>query len=194
MLGINLVVGAGKSTLIKILIERAQAERRTKLPSPVTSSGNDRLATTGDVHLYADPATLYTSTPMLFADCEGLNGGERIPRGLKHRSYNRDDGPEREKRSSLRPSLLHVEPKMKLKKSRYSSQRNILWAGTPATKKREFSVTQLYPRLLYTFSDVVVFVLRNPRYVDSQSRILSLSFLEKLHGGRIAVHVVVRVN
>ncbi|KAH7147389.1 hypothetical protein DER46DRAFT_670987 [Fusarium sp. MPI-SDFR-AT-0072] len=34
--------GAGKSTLIKILIERAQAESRTKLPSPVTSSANDR--------------------------------------------------------------------------------------------------------------------------------------------------------
>ncbi|KAL2679358.1 hypothetical protein Neosp_010132 [[Neocosmospora] mangrovei] len=33
--------------------------------------------------------------------------------------------------------------------------------------KREFSVTQLYPRLLYTFSDVVVFVLRNPRAFES---------------------------
>ncbi|RTE83240.1 hypothetical protein BHE90_002241 [Fusarium euwallaceae] len=84
---------------------------------------------------------------MLFADCEGLNGGERVPRGLKHRTFIRED-------SGIRPGS---RPK-----SRYSSQRNILWASTPATMKREFSVTQLYPRLLYTFSDVVVFVLRNP--------------------------------
>lgn len=98
---------------------------------------------------------------MLFADCEGLNGGERIPRGLKHRTFTRDEA------SGIRPTLrplLHVESKAKLKRSRYSSQRNILWASTPAMKKREYSVTQLYPRLLYTFSDVVVFVLRNPRY------------------------------
>ncbi|KAJ4318374.1 hypothetical protein N0V84_006883 [Fusarium piperis] len=40
-------------------------------------------------------------------------------------------------------------------------------ASTPAVKKREFSVTQLYPRLLYSFSDVVVFVLRNPRAFES---------------------------
>ncbi|EWY81854.1 hypothetical protein FOYG_16063 [Fusarium oxysporum NRRL 32931] len=156
--------GAGKSTLIKILIERAQAESITKLPSPVTSSANDRLATTGDVHLYGEPSSFHSTTPILFADCEGLNGGERIPRGLKHRTFSRDDV------SGIRPTLrplLHVESKAKLKKSRYSSQRNILWASTPATKKREFSVTQLYPRLLYTFSDVVVFVLRNPRAFES---------------------------
>lgn len=147
--------GAGKSTLIKILIERAQAESSTKFPSPVTSSSNDRIATTGDVHLYAEPSSFSSPTPMLFADCEGLNGGERVPRGLKHRTFNREEG------TSIRPGL------RPLLQSRYSSQRNILWASTPATMKREFSVTQLYPRLLYTFSDVVVFVLRNPRAFES---------------------------
>ncbi|RSL83341.1 hypothetical protein CEP51_004569 [Fusarium floridanum] len=135
--------GAGKSTLIKILIQRAQAESRVRFPSPVTSSSNDRIATTGDVHLYAEPSSFSSPTPMLFADCEGLNGGIR---------------------PGSRP------------KSRYSSQRNILWASTPATMKREFSVTQLYPRLLYTFSDVVVFVLRNPR-VQHPSTNLSTSQL-----------------
>lgn len=34
-------------------------------------------------------------------------------------------------------------------------------------RKREFAVSQLYPRVLYTFSDVVVFVLRNPRAFES---------------------------
>lgn len=60
-------------------------------------------------------------------------------------------------------SSIYFESKKKLKKNRHGSERDIVWAVTPETKKREYAVTQLYPRLLYTFSDVVVFVLRNPR-------------------------------
>lgn len=48
-----------------------------------------------------------------------------------------------------------------------SESRRISWAKTPNTKKREYAVAQLYPRILYTFSDVVVFVLRNPRAFES---------------------------
>lgn len=50
---------------------------------------------------------------------------------------------------------------------RHCVTRKIAWADTPATQKREFAVGQLYPRILYTFSDVVVFVLRNPRAFES---------------------------
>lgn len=89
----------------------------SKYPSPATSSNNGRLPTTKDVHLYADPKTYNTQTPVLYADCEGLNSG---------------------------------------------------WAVTSETKKRDDAVMRLYPRVLYTFSDVVVFVLRNPRYVSRQ--------------------------
>jgi hypothetical protein len=45
----------------------------------------------------------------------------------------------------------------------HSSEREITWATTSEKQTREFAVTQLYPRLLYTFSDVVVFALKNPR-------------------------------
>lgn len=48
-----------------------------------------------------------------------------------------------------------------------SQSRRITWAKTPNTRKREFAVAQLYPRILYTFSDVVVFVLRSPRSFES---------------------------
>lgn len=45
----------------------------TQFPSPVVGSAiNDKLPTSGDVHLYADPSTAPEQTPMLFADCEGL--------------------------------------------------------------------------------------------------------------------------
>jgi len=160
-----------------MLIDRLDADR-AKFPSPVTSSNNDRVPTTGDVHLYADPDSLHSKAPLLYADCEGLDGGEAIPRGLRHRAKEREEPPpvsmlvaagqSRSSRStSSNRSSMFVESRKKLKRSRHGSERDIAWAITPETKKREYAVTQLYPRLLYTFSDVVVFVLRNPRWVFS---------------------------
>ncbi|KAK8017814.1 hypothetical protein PG993_014140 [Apiospora rasikravindrae] len=143
--------GAGKSTLIKLLIDRQDLTSldAPKYYSPVTSSNHDRLPTTGDVHLYADPSTLYSNTPALFVDCEGLSGGEAMPKQLRHRSL---DG--------VAHGLDECQKKL-------STPRPLLWAKTPQTRKREFAVSQLYPRILYTFSDVVVFVLRNPRAFES---------------------------
>ncbi|KAI0380484.1 FabD/lysophospholipase-like protein [Hypomontagnella monticulosa] len=142
--------GVGKSTLIKLLIDRfdSTAPEGSNYYAPVTSSSHDRISTTGDVHLYADPSTLYSSHPLLLVDCEGLSGGEAIPKQLRHR-----------------PS--HVPDSYDSGTSRYCLTRKILWADTPHTQKREFAVSQLYPRILYTFSDVVVFVLRNPRSFES---------------------------
>ncbi|KAF6832216.1 hypothetical protein CPLU01_06315 [Colletotrichum plurivorum] len=168
-----------------MLIDRlGMRDHGTKYPSPVTSSNNDRLPTTGDVHLYADPKTYNTQTPVLYADCEGLDGGETIPRGLRHRAKEKEDvaigllndvtnvmskgGLRLQKSGSSRPpSVVETSSRRKLHKSRHASQRDIVWAVTPETKKREYAVMRLYPRLLYTFSDVVVFVLRNPRAFES---------------------------
>ncbi|KAI8963493.1 FabD/lysophospholipase-like protein [Daldinia sp. FL1419] len=143
--------GAGKSTLIKLLIDRhdSTAPEGSNYYAPVTSSSHDRISTTGDVHLYADPSTLYSSHPLLLVDCEGLSGGEAIPKQLRHHSQGSNTG-------SGNTST-----------NRHCLTRKILWADTPHTQKREFAVSQLYPRILYTFSDVVVFVLRNPRSFES---------------------------
>ncbi|KAI1266454.1 hypothetical protein F5Y18DRAFT_416320 [Xylariaceae sp. FL1019] len=141
--------GAGKSTLIKLLIDRQDlsSPHGGKYYSPVTSSNQDRISTTGDVHLYADPSTLYAASPLLYVDCEGLSGGEAAPKQL------------RQNEETQRSSAGHTR--------RYSAPRRIEWAESPQTQKREFAVGQLYPRILYTFSDVVVFVLRNPRSFES---------------------------
>ncbi|KAK7452493.1 hypothetical protein Landi51_04381 [Colletotrichum acutatum] len=169
-----------------MLIDRlAMLDRGGKYPSPVTSSNNDRLPTTGDVHLYADPMSYNTQAPVLYADCEGLDGGEAVPAGLRHRTKGKEEAlgilndvtnvmgktglgrsskPSTASRSS---GVIDTSSKRKFGKSRYASQRDLEWAITPETKKREYAVTQLYPRLLYTFSDVVVFVLRNPRAFES---------------------------
>lgn len=153
-------------------LDAASSDRPDKFPSPVTSSNNDRIPTTGDVHLYADPLSYHTRSPLLYADCEGLDGGEAIPKGLRHRAKEKEDNSSMpllgshsrsSRATSTSRSSIFIESKKKLKKSRHGSERDIVWAITPETKKREYAVTQLYPRLLYTFSDVVVFVLRNPR-------------------------------
>lgn len=115
-------------------------------PSPVVGSANDNVPTSGDVHLYADPAKAFETKPMLYADCEGLEGGEVIPNAKATGSTN---GPS------------HLSNK--LRAFAQSSSREIPWADTPKKRKREYAVTELYPRLLYTFSDVVVFVLRNSK-------------------------------
>lgn len=140
--------------------------------SPVTSSNNDYISTTGDVHLYAEPSTFSTSTPLLLIDCEGLNGGEATPKALRCHSFD-------EKKKGLSDSSPSQSDVKKLLQVRHSSQRYITWANTPQTQKREYTVSQLYPRILYTFSDVVVFVLRNPRYVLlrlNQNFVLTSSF------------------
>ncbi|KAL8902691.1 MAG: hypothetical protein Q9207_004458 [Kuettlingeria erythrocarpa] len=60
--------------------------------SPVVGSmKHDKSPTSGDVHLYADPETAFTRLPMLYADCEGLQGGETEPAANKFRQKNKND-------------------------------------------------------------------------------------------------------
>jgi len=155
--------GAGKSTIIKMLIDQQESlhssrERNWGFPSPVVGSiTNSNVPTSGDVHLYSDPSTYLTEYPMLFADCEGLEGGENIPISAQYRDKplhtTGEKGKEKDK---------HQKPK-KVTKSMNGTHRILKWANSPEKSKRQHAVTELYPRLLYTFSDVIVFVLRNPK-------------------------------
>ncbi|RWA12744.1 hypothetical protein EKO27_g2394 [Xylaria grammica] len=119
--------GAGKSTLIKLLIDRQDlaSPQGSKYYSPVTSSNQDRISTTGDVHLYADPSTLYATSPLLFVDCEGLSGGEAAPKQLRQAQDSQSS------HSAANYSR------------RYATPRKIEWAQTPQTQRREFAVGQL---------------------------------------------------
>lgn len=140
--------GAGKSTLVKLLINFSP-QNLERYSSPVVGPPGAHLPTSEDVHLYMDPRTAGTQGPLLYADCEGLEGGEREPLGAKFR-----------KKRQKAVDLKGKSPKT----SRIISERELRWANGPLERSREFAVTNLYPRLLYTFSDVIVFVLRNPRY------------------------------
>ncbi|KAF2735206.1 hypothetical protein EJ04DRAFT_576300 [Polyplosphaeria fusca] len=141
---------AGKSTLIKMLIDYEESKYDPKaestFPAPVPGSPlHDSTPTSADVHLYSDPATWGKERPILYADCEGLNAGERIPIGAHSRRQQRMDNS---RRLGLRARPLD-------------------WATSDQTRTRQHAVTQLYPRLLYTFSDVVVFVLDNPKTFEN---------------------------
>lgn len=167
-----------------MLINRLdKIDRETRYPSPVTSSHNDRVPTTGNVHLYADPMSYDTQEPLLYADCEGLDGGEAVPAALRHRLKGKEEAalggvlndatnamsktglgrPRKPSNASQSPASIGTCSRKKFKSFPFASERGLSWAVTPKTEKREYAVTQLYPRILYTFSDVVVFVLRNPR-------------------------------
>lgn len=118
--------------------ERARTGNSNELSYPVPGLVGDNVPTTGNVHLYADPGTSLTQKPMLYADCEGMAGGEKPPRGLTTR---------------------HGQLKNMLR-------RKISWADIAKRQSREYAVGTLFPRILYTFSDVVVFTLREVRYVS----------------------------
>ena len=116
--------------------------------SPVVGSiKNDKSPTSGDVHLYVDPETAYGPLPLLYADCEGLDGGEAAPVAYKMRESMHKSG-----QGHLHRRLFSSHP------------RELVYAKTNTdARNREWAVRKVYPRLLYTFSDVVVFVLRNTR-------------------------------
>jgi energy-coupling factor transporter ATP-binding protein EcfA2 len=148
--------GAGKSTLIKLIIDLSKRpgpeKRPKKFPSPVVGISGHDIPTSEDVHLYLDPSTAVSEAPVLYADCEGLDGGEREPLGATFR------------RRRPRPIAQTQNIEESSFRARYSSERTLVWTDSPAQRTRHFAVSNLYPRLLFTFSDVIIFVLRNPRY------------------------------
>jgi hypothetical protein len=117
---------------------------KDKFPTPVVGPISSSTPTSGDVHLYPDPLSFHTQFPKLFADSEGLNGGEKVPLG---------------DRSNIHPALLSDGSRKGRKFW------DLQWANDPQTRRREYAVRHMYPRFLYTFSDVVVYVLRNERQV-----------------------------
>jgi len=143
--------GAGKSTVVKLIIDLHSTQEEGDA-TPVVGSAGEDVPTSGDVHLYPDPQTFESDTPILYAGCEGLDGGEREPKATAFRKKEKISKVGRvgsfEKRMQRRP---------------HTSERDLRWADTNVKRSRAFAVTHLYPRLLYTFSDVVVFVLKNPK-------------------------------
>ncbi|KAI9717966.1 MAG: hypothetical protein M1828_007058 [Chrysothrix sp. TS-e1954] len=133
---------AGKSTLIKMLIELFVRDTvaNSKLSSPVVGSAKfDKVPTSGDVHLYADLATHGSPLPILFADCEGLDGGNKDPIAVRVKNS---------RKTKRRTALNSV-----------GTTRDLSWAQDGTTQARSFAVAHLYPRLLAFESTALTLLL-----------------------------------
>ncbi|KIW97974.1 uncharacterized protein Z519_01558 [Cladophialophora bantiana CBS 173.52] len=147
---------AGKSTIVKALVSHgglvSTDPGRDSFHTPVPGSrANEGTATSEGVHLYADPEHLEVAIPILYADCEGLNAGEKIPFAAEDPSHSRKVAKEASGQNKLKMRLAGRSVPIQWTK-----------ANDPIKGTREYAVTNLYPRFLYTFSDALVFVQRNP--------------------------------
>lgn len=95
------------------------------------------ISTSGDVHLFSDPRTHDTPFPIFYADCEGIDGSDF---------------------SSATKYLIEFV-------NAYSFE-DIIYKyrviSPPITQR--WAVRELYPRILFPFSDVICYVTTNPRY------------------------------
>lgn len=177
------VTNAGKSTIVKMLVKRNATSKDggfdAAFPSPVIGSVlDDTRTTSGNVNLYIDPAHHSDPLPIFFADCEGFEGGERAPLGSQYQQStqrSKDEQP-----------------------SAWVNTRPIKWADSDEHRRREYAVTVLYPRILYSFSDCVVFVLRNPKTFGSAALTKLLDWgaaaLEKSMNQPALPHCIVALN
>ncbi|UKZ82727.1 hypothetical protein TrVFT333_010523 [Trichoderma virens FT-333] len=104
---------------------------------------------TEDIYCCPVPGLLDDSIPTT----EGMSGGERLPRALETLEAQFQEAAE---------NIMKVRNKIKGKLNK-----TISWANDPEKRSREFAVKHLFPRILYTFSDVIVFIFREMRTVES---------------------------
>ncbi|ETI24750.1 hypothetical protein G647_04120 [Cladophialophora carrionii CBS 160.54] len=158
--------GAGKSTLINLLIDLKSDPRMANddpaKMAPVIGRSSCTLPTSADVHLYISPETRFSKRPILYADCEGFEGGERSPIAITALSPETKD-PSSSGNGSRRPDVL--------RKMSQGTQRLLKWASHNSqayeqTSKRAYAVSEMYPRIFYAFSDIIVFVLDNPNTLE----------------------------
>jgi len=98
---------------------------------------------------------------MLYADCEGLDAGETVPFAI----HSMEQLQISESSNSAGPRAGTKARRSLRRKPLEGEEVKVQWSTELQTNSRDYAVRHLYPRLLYTFSDVVVFVLRNPKRV-----------------------------
>ncbi|KAH8880770.1 hypothetical protein GQ53DRAFT_848627 [Thozetella sp. PMI_491] len=170
---------AGKSSLIEVLIGHLWDSRVTDrdldgILVPVTGDIITTLPTSSDIHLYHDPIEAKTNpqSPLLFADCEGFEAAN-------HSAAARSRAQSMKNMENAAP--LHVRQNAskltKWTKDTFNATmrfmtRNLYWSDSNTSRSN--AVEELFPRLVYNVSDVVV-------YVVSESNVTSVGkILEKL--------------
>ncbi|PHH77916.1 hypothetical protein CDD80_7598 [Ophiocordyceps camponoti-rufipedis] len=137
--------GCGKSTLISLLIKFSKSRVSSMFRTPIVGESGSRNSTSSNVHLYADPATFLKKHPILYADCEGMDGDE-VPAELSK------NGQHQASSDSAGEKLIQFNPQ------------KIDWQDATKdgeTVSRRRITKTLFPRILYIFSDVVVYIVHN---------------------------------
>ena len=132
--------------IMQVKSHRGDASKPVQTPV-ISDMAEAHNPTSSDVHLFSDPATRMTTRPLLFADCEGLNGGTKDPQAVVSVA-----GAGKNLRSAFR---------------RMRSRRVKVVGMRMGQRSRAWIVKDLYPRILFTFSDLVCYVTRNLRYALS---------------------------
>ncbi|KAM5355009.1 hypothetical protein ACJ41O_001655 [Fusarium nematophilum] len=158
------------------------------------------LSTSSDIHVYSDPASVSDESPVFFVDSEGLSGSDvRIsPSQDVIRSLSQPDTLFEEERGHDQvPAWVHRdyadqqqqmlgEAQAYLNSPPRDRRFNLTWGGfsnsNPQRNSREqiphvnqetrkHVVENLFPRLLYAYSDVICFVADNASdYYDGAGR------------------------
>jgi hypothetical protein len=135
---------------------------------PIIGRRNDAVPTSGDVYLYRDPHTPDTEAyqPLFFADCEGFEGGAKIPAASKARKEFSGRKPGHGIKDNDDPDQF-AESKGKLqwvlKYLGDGVRRQVQVDAEDVDITREQAVEKLFPRLMYNFSDIVVQVVPGQR-------------------------------
>jgi hypothetical protein len=164
--------GTGKSTLIHILIRQlwnstaGNKDSRTLVP---VVGDNSTIPTSADIHLYHDSIgdANTPEIPLLFADCEGFDGANQSSaativaetrKAIKNKEHSEDV-------ETLVSSLIQATKRI--------FKRTLGWFQS-VNSRRQDALELLFPRLLYIFSDVIVYVI-----TETESRRIG-NILEKL--------------
>lgn len=156
--------GAGKSSLIEVLIghlwDPGINDRDLRdILVPVAGDTTDTLPTSSDIHLYHDPigARKKPSSPFLFADCEGFGAANHSAaansraKSIKNMEKEAPDDVRRDPTSLREWTFQQFETAMRFVKRRLS------WLG--ANADRSEVVEELFPKIVYNISDIVVYVV-----------------------------------
>ncbi|KAI5805984.1 acyl transferase/acyl hydrolase/lysophospholipase [Geopyxis carbonaria] len=163
--------GAGKSSLINIMVKvtlnNIKSPRAEIAPVVAESKGGDmHKPTSGDVHLFRDPSTKDSPRPCFYADCEGLKGGNTKPAAEKEMSHGKTMwGTVGDKRRIEQVLIRWLLPNNDPEDS--SDPQDSKDVDKKTKYNRQNIVETLYPKVLYTFSDVVIFVNSNARTLEN---------------------------
>ncbi|RTE69521.1 hypothetical protein BHE90_016099 [Fusarium euwallaceae] len=134
--------GSGKSKLIGLLSKFSNPSSTNHFKTPAVGDPGSLQSTSSNVHLYVDPRTFQTRSPILYAECEGMDRDE-IPTEMRKFQVGA---------SASRDPLSHASQISEL------NSQDIIWSKMPkGAWTRKDIIRTLFPRILYIFSDVVVF-------------------------------------